>query len=309
MKQFMFALPLMAMALLPAFAQTDASTTAPQIQSDTVCVSPAPYVEVPVKIGFTVTAAGKVTDMVVLATSGNPAVDRAAMACAKKWTYVAATQDGKPADRQWGAKVLWLPSDDLVEPVPQDNGACNTPDTDVARADPTLRYTIGRDGSVTDVAIVLATGNAAVDAYVTDCMRHWRFTPGLYKGKPVPVTRMFAVYLPRNTIAMVSTQRPPSAASLAPPAQLGRPHVCGKLYYPALAKRLKHEGDTALLFIVETNGTISSPQVTKSSGYDELDEAALQCAMGWTFVPARQNGESVAVPWRGVVRWRLNDME
>lgn len=112
-----------------------------------------------------------------------------------------------------------------------------------------------------------------------------------------------------NTITQVTTQHEAPKPMISSPAAVGRPHTCpqGK-WYPALAIRLNHEGTTTLGFTVQTDGSISDVHVVNSSGHDELDEAAVQCATSsWSnYKPAQQNGQPVAVPWKATVLWRLN---
>ncbi len=112
-----------------------------------------------------------------------------------------------------------------------------------------------------------------------------------------------------NTIQVQSqVQHAPPAPQISAPASIGRPHACPNAkWYPALALRLNHEGTTTLAFTVNTDGTISGVTVAKSSGHDELDEAAMSCAAGWSnYKPATQNGQPVAVPWKATVQWRIN---
>lgn len=45
--------------------------------------------------------------------------------------------------------------------------------------------------------------------------------------------------------------------------------------YPAIAERLAHEGAAKVSFTIDANGSLQSATVRSSSGYDELDEAAL----------------------------------
>ncbi len=63
--------------------------------------------------------------------------------------------------------------------------------------------------------------------------------------------------------------------------------------YPALAKRRGKQGKVLLNVVVKTDGTALSVAVSRSSGSDELDEAALDAVKTWRFIPAKRHGESV----------------
>ena len=96
-------------------------------------------------------------------------------------------------------------------------------------------------------------------------------------------------------------QQPPAITA---PASIGRPHNCQR-QYPPLAMRLNHEGVTTIGFTIEPNGSVTNVHVIDSSGHDELDQAAIPCASSWTYKPALQNGQPVAVPWQTKVVWKL----
>jgi periplasmic protein TonB len=108
-----------------------------------------------------------------------------------------------------------------------------------------------------------------------------------------------------NAITQVTT-KVETKPQITSPASIGRPHTCPQMkWYPPQAIRLNHEGTTTLSFTVGTDGSISNITVANSSGHDELDQAAVSCAAGWTYKPAIQNGQPVAVPWKTSVRWNL----
>lgn len=57
--------------------------------------------------------------------------------------------------------------------------------------------------------------------------------------------------------------------------------------YPEQARRNGYEGTVILKATIFANGTISNLDILSSSGYIELDEAALQALKKWRFIPAR----------------------
>jgi periplasmic protein TonB len=60
--------------------------------------------------------------------------------------------------------------------------------------------------------------------------------------------------------------------------------------YPPEAIRKRHEGSVELLILVDVNGKPLDIKISKSSGFPELDAAAMQAAPQWTFVPENAGG-------------------
>jgi protein TonB len=90
------------------------------------------------------------------------------------------------------------------------------------------------------------------------------------------------------------------------PVGIGRPHACsGAKYYSESAVRLKEQGTTTLSFTVTADGDVANPTIAKSSGFDDLDRAAIQCASGWRYKAAIKEGQAVAVTWQANVQWTL----
>ena len=60
--------------------------------------------------------------------------------------------------------------------------------------------------------------------------------------------------------------------------------------YPPLSRRLREEGKVMLRVLIETDGSATKAEIRSSSGYERLDQAALQTVLRWRYVPARRNG-------------------
>lgn len=65
--------------------------------------------------------------------------------------------------------------------------------------------------------------------------------------------------------------------------------------YPPLSRRLREEGKVVLRVLIETDGTATKAEVRHSSGYERLDQAALQTVLKWRYLPARRNGTPEAM--------------
>lgn len=72
--------------------------------------------------------------------------------------------------------------------------------------------------------------------------------------------------------------------------------------YPHAAKRMGHEGRVLLRVQILPDGSAGSVAVSKSSGYETLDEAALEAVHKWKFVPAKRDG----IPVESVVNVPIN---
>ncbi|HEX3673780.1 MAG TPA: TonB family protein [Rhizomicrobium sp.] len=118
----------------------------------------------------------------------------------------------------------------------------------------------------------------------------------------------FTIALSPFLAAFAQDAAPPAHATVLHPTPAGAPHVCPPdIYYPASSIANHEEGVTGLNFHVAVDGTVKSITIGKSSGSDALDAAAIQCASGWRYTPAMQNGQPVDVPWKVSIRWALAD--
>lgn len=76
--------------------------------------------------------------------------------------------------------------------------------------------------------------------------------------------------------------------------------------YPSSARRAGHEGTVTVSFTVGSNGRIDSVQVSKSSGHQSLDSAAVSTISKWKFKPARNGlGEATSYKYSIPVPFRL----
>jgi len=66
--------------------------------------------------------------------------------------------------------------------------------------------------------------------------------------------------------------------------------------YPHLSKQLKESGRVLLRVRVSAEGRSAQVELDKSSGYDRLDQAAIEAVRRWRFVPAKQ-GDQAFTAW------------
>jgi protein TonB len=78
--------------------------------------------------------------------------------------------------------------------------------------------------------------------------------------------------------------------------------------YPAAARRFKEEGVVMLHTEVDTQGKVVAVTLTKSCGFADLDEAALETVKNWQFKPAQVAGVAISSSVNIPVRFRLKDI-
>lgn len=86
------------------------------------------------------------------------------------------------------------------------------------------------------------------------------------------------------------------AANLAPHVDLTQPH---EQVYPDSAQLNGEEGSVLVNAYVRPNGRVSKIKVAQSSGFADLDNAAVQSVLNWRFVPAMQDGDPIS-DWTAV---------
>ncbi len=60
--------------------------------------------------------------------------------------------------------------------------------------------------------------------------------------------------------------------------------------YPPLSKRLGEQGKVVVRVYIEVDGTASRAEVRQSSGFERLDQTALQTVQRWRYVPGKRAG-------------------
>lgn len=69
--------------------------------------------------------------------------------------------------------------------------------------------------------------------------------------------------------------------------------------YPTESRRKREQGTVVLMVLLTVDGTVADISVSKSSGFERLDRAALSAVRRWRWSPTRRGGNPVMV--RGLV--------
>lgn len=110
-------------------------------------------------------------------------------------------------------------------------------------------------------------------------------------AQPSPATPASAA------VAADTPQATPASTAPAPaPAKVELPNASAsylnnpKPPYPALSKRLGEEGKVVVRAWIDTNGRATKAEIKTSSGYDRLDQTALQTVLNWRYIPGQRAG-------------------
>ena len=75
--------------------------------------------------------------------------------------------------------------------------------------------------------------------------------------------------------------------------------------YPSISRRLNEQGKTTVRVLIGTDGLPQRAEVSKSSGFSRLDDAALATVMRWRYVPGKRGGVAEAMWFNVPINWVL----
>jgi TonB family protein len=179
-----------------------------------------------------------------------------------------------------------------AETTPQSvyDNTCPKPDWLASDGAPSvmISFTATAQGRVEDVKVY--SGNPRLDDYAIACASGWRFDPTSGMGRlDVGTDRKGILTWDKSGVGHLQF--------------LGRRHAC----LNPMPKGVLPPGQSArttVRFLITVEGKVRQPEVVQSSGYDELDKAALQCVSYWRYRPARSDaGAPVEVHDQAVLVW------
>jgi protein TonB len=98
-----------------------------------------------------------------------------------------------------------------------------------------------------------------------------------------------------NEPAAAAPPAPPAPPRLEPPSSSASYLNNPRPPYPPLSKRLGEQGKVVVRVFIEANGTATRAEILSSSGYDRLDQTALQTVLKWRYTPGKRNGVAEAM--------------
>jgi TonB family protein len=146
----------------------------------------------------------------------------------------------------------------------------------------TIAFRIGADGFPADLHVEKSSGDDDLDNATLKCIAVWRYQPTPADGKPVEIAWKATVNWDIET--PVPLPKP------------GTPHDCLS-HTPSADELAQATAPAQIHFIVRADGSVDEPFVALSSGSKAFDEAAMQCAASWQYLPATQGAQPVPVGW------------
>jgi protein TonB len=82
--------------------------------------------------------------------------------------------------------------------------------------------------------------------------------------------------------------------------------TCAKPEYPKSSLRNEETGTSTISFLISADGSVKDSKITRSSGFRDLDKAAVAALSKCRFKPATENGQAVET-WSPVAYvWNLD---
>ena len=156
-------------------------------------------------------------------------------------------------------------------------------------------FAITPDGGVADARVATSSGFALLDGAAVDMVqRNWRYKPVFAGGKAVTCRQ-------RAEVHWTLDESPEFFATAGPFVIV---HPTGADYPPdALARH--EEGASVIMLFVDSSGHALQEKVVQSSGYAELDQAAISAAQKgrWRITPPQVDGVPAKAMLGLVVEW------
>lgn len=132
----------------------------------------------------------------------------------------------------------------------------------------------------------------------------------LATNEPVPEVQFEEAVIPPTDVPA-----PPSATAIAGSQQQGAPAQDLKTAnrvdptYPPASRRAGEQGTVRLKVLVDTSGRASNVQVTQTSGFPRLDQAAMEAVRKWRFVAATDGTSKIQAYTQVAVTFKLTEAE
>ena len=99
-----------------------------------------------------------------------------------------------------------------------------------------------------------------------------------------------APYTPTVPVAAVAMPAPPAPAKITLPSSDADYLSNPKPKYPTMSLKMGEQGTVKIRVFVSAEGLPQKIELSQSSGYDRLDQAALASVPKWRFVPGKRGG-------------------
>lgn len=108
---------------------------------------------------------------------------------------------------------------------------------------------------------------------------------GVIEPPPAP-----PVFVPAAPVAVAAPAAPPAPPKVELPSSDADYLQNPKPPYPPISKRLGEQGKVVVRVLINTQGTAEKGEIKRSSGFDRLDQTALNTVLRWRYVPGKRAG-------------------
>jgi TonB family protein len=264
-----------------------------------------------VDVAFNIAPQGDVSG--VLYALGTKPLARAAIEALLQWKFRPYAPKGKPqAVQSWfrfhfadGAATLVDPATitatvpDVIPGHPEKKIPPRyPPEAKAARVAGTVMFeaTINQKGEVE--GLKLLKGNPLLVSSALEAVSHWRYTPFLQSGKPIPVENTIRVVYSLEGSNRVTESSPPAGT---PEALGGKasadPIVPGTIIkkvepeYPSAAKAEGKSGTVTLRIAIDKKGNVTD--VRPMGGDPVFFDSAIKAVKQWKYTPSTVKGKPV----------------
>lgn len=170
-----------------------------------------------------------------------------------------------------------------------------------------LNLVISKTGAIKSVQIMESTGSATLDAQAVVAAQELTFKPAMKDGQPVESEMKLPFKFKLQNEPNTARKEKLDQVTSEPEPIGGIGSVLKNIIYPAEAKKEGRSGMTVLSIQVSENGTVLKVSVAKSSGFTDLDQAAMDAAQKIQFRPALKDGKAVTADVMLPVKFKLGE--
>jgi len=127
---------------------------------------------------------------------------------------------------------------------------------------------------------------------------------------PTVIPLDFDITAPSDSSTSISQnvkKAPPAPVATVPPRSNPRRPV-SQPDYPPTSKRLGEAGTVVMLLTVDESGRVIDAKLDKSSGFERLDQAAINEALRtWRLLPGTVGGKPVTMQYKFAVTFKITD--
>ena len=163
----------------------------------------SPSGSMPTFLSYRLTLTGELRGVTLYRSSGNAALDQAAIACAAATHMPVMSIEGKPVEINWVGGVPWNSKWRTFYGLAPDGSSHICParqwypkfavlrhETGAAE----VEYHIATDGNVRDVVIARSSGFPLLDNAAIQCASTWKYFPATQDGNPVQIDFISVIY-------------------------------------------------------------------------------------------------------------------